>query len=489
MRRNLLRDSLGLRLVLISLLIGSILSVFSTGIQLLFSYDRQKSDATAILDQIDVTLGETLELALWTFDFDQINTILDGLATNESVAYVALVSETGEQWTRGNPVHRPMSQQYSLVRRSGDAVPRPLGMLDVHLSFEHVNARILEQFWITLLTNLAKAHLAALALLFVVHRMVTRHLRKIAAHVDDTHVGGGLSDLRLDRPARAHTDDLDSIVQAIHGYEHRAVQSLCQLQQEIVERKKSETEAREALSVRSSFIGTMSHEVRTPLNAIMGFLHLIESDEKVPDKQKRYAHVATEAAQQLQNQLSNVLEMSRLDSNAVSIIRRPTDIRRLARQWHATTEASVHYHAKPITVTLDLDEGLDEMYQLDGPRLTQIMTNLTDNAAKFTASGDIRIAVRRIAMMCDDHPTHSLEIAVSDTGLGIEMSQRDKVFGRFAQADASLERAHGGSGLGLTISREISTLMGATLTLGDAEKDGFSTTVLLTLGCNVRFES
>ncbi len=485
---DFLHNRLGSRLVLYSLLIGSILSVFSTGIQLLVSYDRQKADATAILDQIDETLSETLQLALWTFDFDQINTLLDGLATNDSVAHVELTSETGQSWERGTRIENTVAEQFDLVRRTPDGSIQLLGRLRVQISLEIVNARIWEQFWVAFLTNLAKAYVAAVALLFVVYWMITRHLRKIAKHVDGTDVNAGPTDLRLDRRPGKRPDDLDRIVIAMHDFEQRASQTLAQLQQEVSERIRSEREARAALSVRSSFIGTMSHEVRTPLNAIMGFLHLIESDTDVPDKQRTYAHVATKAAQQLHNQLTNVLEMSRLDSRAVTISQRPTDIRHLARQWQATAAASVHYHQKSIEVTLDLDEGLDQAYMLDGARLTQIVTNLTDNAAKFTERGEIRIGVRREPLVHDGHDTHGLEISVADTGVGIDAAQRQLVFERFTQADASIGRTYGGSGLGLTISREISALMGATLTLADAKKDGFSTRLLITQGCMVRLE-
>ncbi|MFL4471531.1 ATP-binding protein [Tateyamaria armeniaca] len=483
---RLLRNRLGVRLVVISLLIGSVLSVFSTGVQLLASYQSQKDDATEVLDQIDQALTETLEFALWTLDFEQIDVILDGIAANEAVSYLDLTSVTGDRWQRGTPVEEPVSQIYDLVHDRPGSAQQLLGTLRVHLSLDAVVSRVWEQFWITLITNLAKAYIAALALLYVAHVLITRHLRNIATYVADTDVHDGTADLKLERPSRQYQDDLDSIVLAIRNFENRAREAFGLLQREVQDRIKSESEAREALSVRSSFIGTMSHEVRTPLNAILGFLHLIETNEDVPEKQRHYAHVATKAAQQLHHQLTNVLEVSRLDSNAVTIIRRATDLRRLAEQWRDTTEATVHFHQKAIKVTLDLDPDLDEAYNLDGPRLTQIVTNLTDNAAKFTASGEIRISVRCVPQSRDGEDTHGLEICVADTGEGIEKYQVQNVFERFTQSDAGLKRAHGGSGLGLTISREMSELMGAELTLDAKERDGFSTRFLITLGCNVR---
>ncbi len=479
------KDPLGVRLVLASLLIGSVLSIFSTGIQLVSSFNRQKQDATAIFEQIETVLADTLEQALWTFDFDQVNILLDGIAANEDITHVELISQTGHQWDRGTPSQSPVQQVFDLTYDQPGGRVQDLGKLRVELSLDAVFERVRQQFWVTLLTNLAKAYLAAVALLVVVNQMITRHLRNIADHVDETDISTDKKQLVLHRAKRKVADDLDHIVTAIRRFEARVVSDLGALKTEVVERRKSEEQAREALSVRSSFIGTMSHEVRTPLNAILGFLHLIEIDEAVPERQRHYARVATRASQQLLHQLNNVLEMSRLDSNAVMISTRPTDIRRLARQWQDTTSAAIHFHQKDIEVTLDVDPSLDEKYELDGARVTQIVTNLTDNAAKFTQSGNIRIAVRptRPDETSDSCPDGGLVISVSDTGPGIDEAQRRRIFDRFTQLDAGLNRTHGGTGLGLAICLELSELMGATLSVSESARDGFSTEFLLTIGC------
>lgn len=488
MIRNLFSNQLANRMVVYSLLIGSVLSVFSTGVQLLLSYQHQKDDALQVVDQVDAALTQSLEFALWRLDFNQVEIILDGLETNEWLSHIDLSSDTGETWERGNRTGSGVSRVYDLVHRATGKPDLLLGTLVVEVSLESVQARVWDQFWVTFQTNLAKAYLAAIALLFVAHKLITRHLSAIAAHVATTRVDDTPLDLTLERTPRRSPDDLDEIVNAIKGFDRNARDAVTRLRGEVQERIKSEQDAREALSVRSTFIGTMSHEIRTPLNSIMGFLHLIENSDEVPEKQRHYAHVATKASQQLHNQLTNVLEVSRLDSNAVSIVTRPTDLRALGKQWRDTTEASVHFHGKSIVVRLDVDGDLDDCYDLDGARLTQVVTNLTDNAAKFTPSGEIRISIRCVPMTRDGQDTHGIEIGVADTGEGIDDAQRDMVFERFTQSESGLNRAHSGSGLGLTISRDMCALMGAQLTLDPIKGDGFSTRFLITLGCNVRLE-
>ena len=483
------RDRLGFRLVLASLLIGSVLSVFSTGIQLIASYQRQKTEVSAVLDQVEITLADTLEQALWTFNFDLVDVILDGLAANTAVTHVTLHSSTGQTWSRGEHRQLPLQRVYGLTYTLPDGETQEVGALRVEVSLQAVIDQVWAQFWVTLLTNLAKAYLAALALLYVVHRMITRHLRMVAEHVDGSAATEKTTGLHLDRVRRSMPDDLDRIVQAITRFEERVADTLRSLKSEIKERVKSEKDAREALSVRSSFISTMSQEVRTPLNSILGFLHLIEIDQDVPERQRHYANVATRAARQLLNQLTNVLEMSRLDSKAVTISTRPTAVERLAQQWQETAQALVHFHQKNINVTVDLDDGLDVQYMLDGARVTQIVTNLTDNAAKFTDRGEIRISMREVPALNDPADGPSLEISVADTGSGIKDLDAKRVFDRFTQVDAGMQRVHGGSGLGLAICLELAHLMGAQLSIAPHEKDGFSTEFLLTLSGKVRLDA
>ncbi|MEO0400767.1 MAG: ATP-binding protein [Pseudomonadota bacterium] len=488
MKAFFIKDRLGFRLVLASLLIGSLLSIFSTGIQLVASYARQKDDATNVLDQIESAMSEPLELALWTFDFDQVNIILDGISSNESVTHLDLTSSTGHRWTRGEVVESPLQSVYELKHSVGGGALQPLGTLRVQLSLDSVINRVWAQFWVTLLTNLAKAYVAAIALLYLVYVMITRHLRTIARHVDGSAVAAADARLHLDRTTNATPNDLDRIVEAVTQYEGRVRGAMTSLRTEIAERIKSENDARDALSVRSSFIGVMSHEVRTPLNAILGFLHLIECEKSVPERQRHYAGVATKAARQLHHQLSNVLDMSRLDSNAVVISTRPTNIRRLANQWQETTAAAVHFHEKTIDVTLHVDPDLADEYVLDGARLTQIITNLTDNAAKFTQTGEICIELLKGAHDPDTPDEVRLDISVSDTGPGIQKVNENKVFERFSQIEGGLKRNHGGAGLGLAISMELAQLMGADLTIDPCKKDGYATKFLLSLKCNVRLD-
>ncbi|MEO1748069.1 MAG: PAS domain S-box protein [Pseudomonadota bacterium] len=253
---------------------------------------------------------------------------------------------------------------------------------------------------------------------------------------------------------------------------------------ELYEAKKlaesSANEAKKAMKIRKVFLANMSHEVRTPLNAIMGLFQLIQMAD-VPERQKKQAEVGLNASHHLLAQLVNVLELSRVEANAVEIDPKPTDIRSLAAQWLETASATNHRLGKPIEISLEIDETIPELAVLDERRVTQILNNLTDNALKFTKEGRVTIQVGQV-LGPDVSAPQTLEISVSDTGCGIARNKRETVFERFVQIDDAQTRENSGSGLGLAISRELALLMGGTLEVAcPSPDDCYATTFSLQL--------
>ena len=205
----------------------------------------------------------------------------------------------------------------------------------------------------------------------------------------------------------------------------------------------SADEAKKAMEIRKVFLANMSHEVRTPLNAIMGLFQLILMADDVPERQKKQAEVGLNASHHLLAQLVNVLELSRVEANAVEITPKSTDIRSLAQQLFETASATNHRLGKPIELSLELDDALPEFAVLDESRVTQILNNLTDNALKFTNEGRVTIQVGQVAN-ADASMPRQLEISVSDTGCGIARDKREAVFERFVQIDDAQTRENSG---------------------------------------------
>jgi len=473
-------DRLSLRLVMASLIISGILSVFSTAIQIYSSFNRQKMDVEQVLDQIDQTMVPTLKHALWEFDFDQVETVLGGILTAEAVAYVELHTPTGHTWEQGSSDMEAISRSYPLTRTHASRGETSVGTLTVQLSLAAVRDRIWAEFWTILISNVAKAYLAALALLVVMHRMIIRHLLKIAAHVSDANPLEARAALKLDRKRHSKLDALDQIGMSVEGYRARVSGYISELKDEIQAREQAEKVANQAAQARTTFLGNMSHEVRNPLNSILGLFHLIKEGEDVPDRHRQQAAVGHRAAQRLLEQLVNVLDLSRLDSGSIEINPHEANIRSLANQWLETTRGLVHRLEKPIQVALELDDSLHRLYKLDAVRVGQIVNNLTANAVKFTDTGHILLKVVPTFSDKNNDPL-GLQISIFDTGIGVDFANQDAIFQRFTQFDARPDTTQNGTGLGLAISRDLVSLMDGELTTHRCKQSKFVTEFRLNL--------
>ena len=254
-----------------------------------------------------------------------------------------------------------------------------------------------------------------------------------------------------------------SRIRRTRGHTRRIANDLLHLNhalvQEVETRRAAEAKAHRANEATARFLAIMSHEVRTPLNAIMGTLELIEVATDCP-KIRRQAQTGHGAARRLFAELSNVLDVSRLDALALDVTPCHTDLAPLIADWRATLEGLVARAGRDLGTHFDIDDRLPDAAWLNPDRVTQIVTNLLDNAVKFTPQGQVTLAITALG--------RDLEIRVSDSGIGIPPDRRHRVFERFYQVDGGLDRRYQGAGLGLAICREIAQLMGADLVLDDS---------------------
>ncbi|APX10722.1 sensor histidine kinase [Tateyamaria omphalii] len=476
--RTALKDRLGLRLVVVTLLVSTVFSAFAAGLQLYLSYQRQVGAAFQIVDRVSATSVDPLQNALWQFDFDQVDIILRGIHSDPAVAHVELQSTTGHMFEYGDPDYVERRNEFDLVREL-NGLNEPIGTLTIYLSLDSIWADLWAQFFALVATNLIKAYLVAFALLLLYYWMVTRHLRDVVRQVDASKSLSAPLNLRLDREPRQHTDAIDRIVLALNDMSKRLTQQIGTLENEVAQRKRAERDAVKASFARKRFLANMSHEVRTPLNAMMGLFQLIEMSD-VPDRQKQQAATGLEAAQVLLAQLTNVLEVSRLEANAVTLHPKETNLAAIAQQWCDTANGSVKRYGKEIEVSVKVADDLPETVDMDDKRVSQIVHNLCDNAAKFTTSGALLIDLR--LTHDDEGAAGMIDISVSDTGPGLSPEDAGNVFERFLQVDDSLTRRYSGTGLGLSISTDLAKLMGGHLEVESPSRYfGYTTTFTLSI--------
>ncbi len=215
--------------------------------------------------------------------------------------------------------------------------------------------------------------------------------------------------------------------------------------------------AEEANQAKSRFLANISHELRTPMNGILGMLELALS-EKLPDNLRGYLATAKDSAETLLILLNELLDLSRIESGKFSLDSAPFKLRELLYQ--TTKTLAVRAHEKGLELICEVPDSVPDEFQGDALRLRQVLTNLIGNAIKFTDRGEIDIQVHAARI---ENGRVELRFSVTDTGVGISEAARQKIFEPFTQGDTSTTRKHGGTGLGLTIASSIVQLMGGHL--------------------------
>ena len=212
-------------------------------------------------------------------------------------------------------------------------------------------------------------------------------------------------------------------------------------------------EARSASAAKSAFLSVMSHELRTPMNAVMGALHLIKA-EPLSDTQRELVLTARDAGDFLVGLLTDVLDISKIESDGVEIERRPTDLKQFLENFKR--QMSVQMDAADCSCVLVIDETAPDWVLIDQHRVQQILTNYVGNACKFAAGGSLTLSVTAIPH--ENRP--ALKFALEDQGPGISPENQTQIFEPFSQVESNLNREAGGVGLGLSICRRLAEAMG-----------------------------
>lgn len=240
--------------------------------------------------------------------------------------------------------------------------------------------------------------------------------------------------------------------------------------EDISERKAAEAALREARAraeeanrAKSEFLANMSHEIRTPFTGILGVLELLEQSD-LSDAQRGHIRLAHDSANQLLGIVNDILDLSRIEAGKLVIRPENIDLRRLLEDLAQVHGAAAAHKGLRFTAA-----GLGEVpprVAADPVRLRQIIDNLLSNAVKFTAHGEVALDVRW------RERDGRLRVEVSDSGIGIAPEQRERIFDKFTQADSSTTRLYGGSGLGLTICRQLVHMMGGEIGLDSSPGEG-----------------
>ncbi|MEX8610592.1 two-component sensor histidine kinase BarA, partial [Salmonella enterica] len=231
-------------------------------------------------------------------------------------------------------------------------------------------------------------------------------------------------------------------------------ETLEQMEIQNVELDLAKKRAQEAARIKSEFLANMSHELRTPLNGVIGFTRLTLKTELNPT-QRDHLNTIERSANNLLAIINDVLDFSKLEAGKLILESIPFPLRNTLDE--VVTLLAHSSHDKGLELTLNIKNDVPDNVIGDPLRLQQVITNLVGNAIKFTESGNIDILVEKRAL---SNTKVQIEVQIRDTGIGIPERDQSRLFQAFRQADASISRRHGGTGLGLVITQKLVNEMG-----------------------------
>lgn len=232
------------------------------------------------------------------------------------------------------------------------------------------------------------------------------------------------------------------------------------LKETVKELEEAKNLAESATNVKSLFLASMSHEIRTPLGGIIGMAGLGLMDTGLSDLQKERLEDIKKSGETLLEIINDILDISKVEADAFEIEEIEFSIRELAERIFQTI--SIKTIEGQVELICDIDSEIPDIIIGDPLRLKQILTNLLNNAMKFTEAGIVKLSVK---LLDNIEEQLRIEFCISDTGVGIPKETIEKLFATYTQADSSTTRTHGGTGLGLNISQKLVKLMGGTITV------------------------
>lgn len=485
---NLLRykqtHPLAYRIFIKLLSLSLVLALISTSIQVFNEYRRETASMQQQTDYITSSHIEGVRKGLWDLDSEQLELQLKGIMNFSNVSAVTLHSAdwqndiiVGNKNVVSNQNGLDQASRHAgatrlpiyYINRDGQQTERLLGELTVYHDIAAMQSKLLRSAIEIALFQSLLVLINGVLLLLIVYFMVTRHLEYMASYTRSIGAGNLKQKLVLPhKTARAESDEIDSVVNAMNDMREAILADIKQkdvieaelryhrdqLQEQVSRRTRRLQDAKETAEkanlAKSQFLATMSHEIKTPLNGILGMVELLQSQPQLPQSREKLAAIY-QSGDALLEILNGLLDYARLEEGMYSPEIRPFSISELVNSTSLLFTAQAQKQNTQLNV--HISDSIPDRYQGAAGALRQILSNLVSNAIKFTRDGTVTLSV----MPAADHPEHQggVIIEVEDTGMGIPDQYLTHIFERFSQADDSVTRRFGGTGLGLAITAQL----------------------------------
>jgi signal transduction histidine kinase/CheY-like chemotaxis protein len=434
-------------------------------------YRSLRQGLLGTLHSLAATFSPGIEAALWDFQTEVLASMARGIGTHPAVVSVDIVDKDGKQsahWqAAAAQVSTTLVVRHPLFYTNKAGAKVSLGVLVIASDDAQIWTHLLDRLLVGMLVGSALLLFLGFVLWLLVLRLAVRPLKRFLAQVDHLNADGTG---RLIDLGTARVTEIESLQKAFNNLMTQVNTSHVLIAEQnaglelrvaarTMEAEQAQRVAEEASRTKSAFLANMSHEIRTPMNAILGMLRLMHNTELSP-RQLDYAGKAEGAAKSLLGLINDILDFSKMEAGKMVLDPQPFRLDRLMRDLSVIVSANLG--AKPVEVLFDIDPTTPKVLVGDSLRLQQVLINLSGNAVKFTAQGEVVIQIKVLA---STGASTSLRFAVRDTGIGISPENQKHIFDGFSQAEASTTRRFGGTGLGLSISKRLVELMGGELAL------------------------
>jgi signal transduction histidine kinase/ActR/RegA family two-component response regulator len=478
------------------LCIASTVGALALTLALFYWQDWSADRADLAADQLKdaSSLAAAASLAVETRDARaavQVDTIFENDEVAMSARYTSL---SGRRLDMARPGWRPLALaplsdgQPQTAYRNGKLIVRVPVTAGGHRQGELVLVAVQDPIWRSLSRNtlfglflaLASAGLSGLIARLLVNNALRPlgRLEQAMARVSETKDFSIAVEQASNDELGRLTGDFNDLLAELNAYD-------AHLKHAVAELTVAKDAAEEANVMKSQFLANMSHEIRTPLNGVLG-MALVMAMNPLTEAQKERLEVIQKSGANLLSVLNDLLDLSKIEAGRLELEQAPFDIEEVANGAYSTLTSIAN--AAGVSFALIIDPEAGGRWEGDSVRVRQVLYNLISNALKFTSEGQVEVRIGAVS----SEDGKRLAISVADTGIGISPEALPRLFEKFVQADNTMTRRFGGTGLGLTICRQIVELMGGMITVDSTLGEGTTVHVLLPLpwlGPTVRLPS
>lgn len=417
-----------------------------------------------LMQEVSDTNVPMMALALWDIEPNAIRSQIDFLAKRPEIGYVQLKATTGQVFEQGDPGLLTSEYVHHLVVISPQGKLK-LGELTLVVNPSYFWRNFLNMAWQAAFGYCLLTAVICLLIVYMLKHDLQRPLQNIAQFASGLTSENLTHALQLDPRSNVREDEIDMLARAFAQLQHSLQRHIGDLNGLVTERTTQQEKlmlanqkSQVANLAKSQFLATISHELKTPLNGILGMAQLLQHRDITHQQRLEYAQIIFDSGKSLETLIHDLLDISQIEANKLVLRSEPCDVVSLTHD--VTTLFFQAAQQKNLVIDSQWLGQPNGLFRTDPIRLRQMLSNLVSNAIKFTEAGFVRIVGQEVER---NGAEAILEFSVSDSGIGIAAEKIDLLFKRFSQVDASHTRSFEGTGLGLSIIEGLAKRMGGSV--------------------------